>query len=390
MTTRLYYTDAYQDRFTSTVTAVADGGRRIYLRATSFYPASGGQPSDTGVLGGAAVADVVDEGERVAHMLAAPAELEPGSEVEGRIDWERRYDHMQQHTGQHLLSAVFEELYGAHTVSVHFGAESSTLDLAEWAAEPAALPVAERRANSLVWENRPVRVSFEEAAEAAGLRKASARAGELRIVSIEGLDRSACGGTHVRATGEIGAVLLRRVERVRGDTRVEFVCGGRAVARARGDYDALARTAQLFSAPLEDVPALVAAQREQAREAQLECKRLEGELVAYRARELYDRSAPDAAGVRCILDRRPTGTVDELRVLAQALTALPRVRLVAAVEAPPTLLLAASDDAGVDAGAELRRAVTAVGGRGGGSPRLAQGSVPDVAALEQALRALGC
>lgn len=389
LTTRLYYTDSYQDRFTSRVTDVAEDGHRVYLEATSFYPTSGGQPNDTGVLGGMVVIDVVDEGDRIAHVLSSPATFAAGAEVEGRIDWARRFDHMQQHTGQHLLSAVFEELYGARTVSVHFGADSATLDLSGGALAGDRLVAAERRANEVVWEDRPVRVGFEAAGEAAGLRKESAREGELRIVAIEGLDRSACGGTHVRATGEIGAILLRRTEKIRGDTRVEFLCGARALSRARADYDALARTAQLFSAPLDDVPGLVDSLRAQAKEASSGRKRLEEELAGYRARELYERAAPDASGVRRILDRRSAGAVDDLKQLAQAVAALPRAVLVGVVEAPPTVLLAASDDSGVNAGTALKAALSEVGGRGGGSPRLAQGSLPDAAALEAVLRALG-
>ncbi len=385
---RLYYTDSYLTRFRSRVTAVADGGRRVYLEATAFYPTSGGQPNDTGVLGDVPVVDVVDEDERIAHVLAVPLATTAGSEVEGCVDWGRRFDHMQQHTGQHLLSALFAEGHGLQTVSVHFGADSSTLDLRGPAPAAAVLAAVEARANEVVWEDRPVLVAFEPAAEATGLRKASTREGELRVVSIEGLDRSACGGTHVRRTGEIGGVLLRRNEKIRGDTRVEFLCGGRAIRRARADYEALGRTAQLFSAPLEDVPALVEGQREQLREALGARKRLDEELAGLRARELYDRTVPDSAGVRRVVDRRATGAVDELRLLAQALTALPRAILLGVVETPPTVLLAASDDAGVNAGAELKRLLTEVGGRGGGSARLAQGSAPDGAALEQIVRSL--
>jgi alanyl-tRNA synthetase len=175
--------------------------------------------------------------------------------VDCAIDWSRRFDHMQQHTGQHVLSAVFEEWFGLHTVSFHLGAESSSIDLEGGAMDPGAVLEAERRANDIVFENRPVAVGFQHAAEVQGLRKPTDREGTLRIVSIEALDRNACGGTHVRATGEVGPILLRKLERVRQTVRVEFLCGGRAVRRARADYEALSKTAQLFSAPLDEVPA---------------------------------------------------------------------------------------------------------------------------------------
>ena len=229
MTERLYYTDARLTEFTARVVEVA--GDRVYLDRTAFYPTSGGQLFDVGTLGDARVVDVVDEKERIAHVLEKPARFSPNDELTARVDWTRRFDHMQQHTGQHLLSAVFEELFGHKTVSVHFGDESSTLDLDAASLSKDRALKAERRANEVVFENRPVTVTFEDAASAAGLRKEVDRTGDLRIVEIEGLDRSACGGTHVRGTGEIGPVVVRRIEKYKQSTRVEFLCGWRALAR---------------------------------------------------------------------------------------------------------------------------------------------------------------
>ena len=198
-TNRLYYTDAYRTTFAGTVIDRDEDGTRVYLSETAFYPTSGGQPHDLGTLAGVRVTDVVDEGDRIAHVLAAP--LPPGaSNAEGSIDWERRFDHMQQHTGQHLISAVFEDLFGFSTVSVHFGPDYSTLDVESESVSRQQLLMTEARVNLLVGEARPVVVTFEDAATAAGLRKASDREGTLRVVSISGLDRSACGGTHVRST----------------------------------------------------------------------------------------------------------------------------------------------------------------------------------------------
>ena len=201
MTERLYYTDAYLTTFPADVVDRAEDGTVVYLDRTAFYPTSGGQPHDTGRLGSSRVVDVVDEGDRIAHRLDGP--VQPGP-VEGAVDWARRFDHMQQHTGQHVLSAVLADLTGQATISVHFGREISTLDLDTPDLPPAQVVEAELRANRIVTENRPVEVSFEDAASAEGLRKASDREGTLRIVTIRDLDRSACGGTHVRASGEIG------------------------------------------------------------------------------------------------------------------------------------------------------------------------------------------
>jgi alanyl-tRNA synthetase len=388
VTSRLYYTDAYLREFDARLVAADDDGHRVELDRTAFYPTSGGQPFDTGRLGDVPVVDVVDEGERIVHLLERPLAVRPGATVLGSIDWTRRFDHMQQHTGQHVLSAVFSDRFGLETVSVHFGAATSTLDLAVGALAAEQLAEAETLANAVVFENRRVTVAFEDAARATGLRKPTDRSGEIRIISIDGVDRSACGGTHVRATGEIGAILLRHTERIRQETRVEFMCGGRAIHRAHADYDALARVAQLFTAPLDEVPDLAAAQLAELKDARSALRRLDTELARYRAAELHGAATPDASGIRRIVERRPAGAADELRALGHRLAELPRVVFVGAVEAPPVLVLAASEDSGVDAGALLRRVLAEVGGRGGGSPRIAQGTVPDSELIQKAIDAI--
>ena len=386
MTHRHYYTDAYRREFTGTVLERSLDGTRLYLDETAFYPTSGGQPHDLGTLGGVEVVDVVDEDARIAHVLARPLDsAEP--RLIGRIDWTRRYDHMQQHTGQHLLSAVFEDLFGAKTVSVHFGPESSTLDLDVESLTREQIVAAESRANEVVREARPVVVTFEDAATAQGLRKASDRAGTLRIVSIEGVDRSACGGTHVRSTAEIGVLLARSWEKVRKTTRVEFVCGHRGLRRARRDFESLSAIAGSLSASIDDAPAVVATQSERLRDADNVRKKLDRELSAYRVRERYDAATPNAAGVRTVVVRDAV-SIDELRALAQAAFALPRVVVIGALTNPPSVLLASSEDSGVDAGKLLKERLAIAGGRGGGSPRLAQGSVPDAGAAESVVAAL--
>jgi len=386
MSERLYYTDSYLRDFTARVIDTSAGGRVVYLDRTAFYPTSGGQPFDLGSIGGIAVTDVADEDERIAHHVAEP--MAAGGPVACAIDWQRRFDHMQQHTGQHLLSAVFEELFHLKTVSFHMGADSSTIDLEGGAVDARVLAGTERRVNELVYENRPVTVQFEDSGAAQGLRKPSDREGTLRIVSIDGLDRSACGGTHLRATGEIGAVLLRKVEKVRQSSRVEFLCGGRAVRRARADYEALSRTAQIFSAPLDEVPNVVAAAQEAARTGDKTRRKLELDLAAYQGRELYSTTAAGADGFRRVLRRAERGNLEELRAVAQNFTAQPKAVFLAALQDPPSILLAVSEDAGIDAGKLLKAALTANGGRGGGTARIAQGSVNDAALVEPILTQL--
>jgi alanyl-tRNA synthetase len=370
MTERLYYHDSYLREFEARVIDTGGDGRRVYLDRTAFYPTSGGQPFDMGSLDGAAVVEVIDEGERIAHVTDRP--VAPGAVV-GRIDWARRYDHMQQHSGQHLLSAAFIEAYGMDTVSFHLGQEVSTIDLAVASIDPEQLRGAELRANELVCENRPIAVTYHDSQEDLGLRKESDREGTLRVVSIERLDRIACGGTHLRSTGEIGPIVLRRLEKVRNTIRVEFLCGLRAVRRSRADYDSLTKA--------------LAAQQEAVREGERSARRLAAELAGYQGKELYAATAPDDAGIRRVTRRLPAGSFDDLRPLAQSFTAGSKALFAGVIEDPPSVLVAVSADAGVDAGKVLKQALTAAGGRGGGSARMAQGSVPDSQALEGVLAA---
>jgi alanyl-tRNA synthetase len=385
MTERLYYTDSYLTEFRALVVDRSPDGGRVYLDRTAFYPTSGGQPFDTGTISGASVTGVVEEGDRIAHVVGGSVAAD---EVECRIDWPRRFDHMQQHTGQHLLSAVAADLFGWATLSVHFGAESSTVDLDTPSLTGEQARAAERRANEIVFENRPVSVSFAAGSEDLGLRKVSERAGVLRVISIEGVDRSACGGTHVRSTGEIGPVLIRKLDKVRGAVRVEFLCGHRALGRARADFDTLSKIAQSFSAPLDETPDLVAARMEALKTAEKERRRLEEELGVRMGRELYAATPPDPRGERRVIERAGTGSLDSFRAMAQGFCAGVRAVFVGVVEQPPAILLASSVDSGLDAGKLLKAALQQYGGRGGGAPRMAQGSIPSRDALEQVVALL--
>jgi alanyl-tRNA synthetase len=385
MTERLYYTDAYLRRFEARVVERADDGRRIYLDRTALYPTSGGQPHDLGRLAGIPVVDVIDEDDRVDHVLEAPLNQ---SEVVGEIDWERRFDLMQQHTGQHLLSAIFADTFGYQTLSVHFGDEMSTLDLDVAAVGAETLRQAEARANAIIAENRPVHVTFEDASSAAGLRKPSDRGGTLRVVGIEDIDRSACGGTHVARTGEIGVLLLRRQEKIRKATRIEFLCGLRAARRARADFEALAGMANALSASIDELPALVASQNVQFREADQRRRRAENELASFRAREQWESVAPDESGLRRIVHAVESGALEDWRSFAIACSTLSKATCLIAIRESRALMFAASEDSGVDAGGRLKTLLAEFGGRGGGSPRLAQGSLPDAEAFRGAVARL--
>ena len=387
MTERLYYRDATLRAFSARLVETDAAGTRVYLDRTAFYPTSGGQPNDLGTLHGARVVDVVDEEDRIVHVLDQPVTIAAGSELLGEIDWERRHDHMQQHTGQHLLSAVLEDMLRLRTVSVHFGPETSTLDVADASGGANVLGAdvlaeVESRANALVAEARPVMVTFEDAADATGLRKPSDREGELRIVSIEGVDRSACGGTHVSSTAEIGPVLLRKQEKVRQGLRIEFVCGDRALRRVRRDLETLARIARAFSGSIDEAAKLVEGQAAQLTELQSENRRLGESLAKYRAVELHAAAAPGADGLRVIVERLTSG-VDSARSLALAFAPLSHTMFIAASSTPPSILVATTNDSGIEAGKLLKPLLERVGGRGGGSARLAQGSAPSAEAVDR-------
>ena len=394
MTDRLYYADAGVLHFDATVTGVSADGRQLVLDRSAFYPTSGGQPHDTGVLAGVAVVDVTeadgvgDADGAVVHHLAAPYGGAVGDRVTGAVDGARRLDHQQQHSGQHLLSALAEDRFGWRTVGMHIGAAGCTVDLDTAGVGDEALAALEAQVNDAVAAARPVTVSFEAAATATGLRKPSARGGTLRIVTIAGVDRNACGGTHVAHSAQVGLVRLLRGEGIRGGTRVHFLCGTRALRQARQAHAWLHEAARTLSAGVEELPGVVARQADRLVAQERELTRLRETLGAHEARLLHATAAPDADGVRRLVFE-VQGGVKAHEPLARAAAALPGCALLLLSHDTGGVLLAASADSGVDAGARLKGALAAHGGRGGGTPRLAQGALPAGAPLLPLLGALG-
>ncbi|MFO7631856.1 MAG: alanyl-tRNA editing protein, partial [Caldilinea sp.] len=261
MTERLDYLDAYQQRFRAQVVAIREwnGAPAVVLDRTCFYPTSGGQLHDTGFLGEDAVIDVVAENGALLHLLAAPTSFAIGDTIAGAIDWSRRYDHMQQHSGQHLLSQLIHRRFGFETVSVHFGREESTLDLDTAPLPTSFLEEIEQAANELAYDALAIRTYFvdDSNVKKLPLRRPPAATGQIRIVEIEGYDYSACGGTHVRTTAEIAPIKLLRQERRRNQTRIIFLCGLRACRDYGEKHRLLAETAAIFSTDMTSVPALV-------------------------------------------------------------------------------------------------------------------------------------
>ena len=298
MTERLYYTDSYLREFPARVVERSADGQTVYLDRTAFYPTSGGQPFDLGSIAGVAVIEVVDEEDRIAHRLRGAAGPRAERSIAPRSIGRGASITCSSTPGSTCSPRSSRSCSNCTRSASTSAPRASTIDLEGGAVDARTLLAAELRANELIYENRPLDVRFEDATEAQGLRKASEREGTLRIVSIEGLDRSACGGTHVRGTGEIGAILLRKLEKIRQSVRVEFVCGARAVRRARADFEALTKVSQVFSAALDDVPSMVAAQVEAAKAGERARRKVELELAAYQGRELYQNTAPGTDGLR--------------------------------------------------------------------------------------------
>jgi len=409
MTKRLYYDSSETHEFDSVVEAVtlptSEHPRPVViLRETAFYPTSGGQVHDTGwlTLEGAErlrVTEVADaEDGRVLHYLQAPATLPiAGARVRGNIDPERRRDHMQQHSGQHILSAAFIELYRMPTVSFHMAEDYCSIDLATPAVSAEQMVGAEKRANQVVFENRPVQIRYVSRSEAEklGLRKLpTVEHDELRLIDFAEFDLTACGGTHVSASGQIGSILLRKSERARQGIRIEFVCGDRAVRIARRDYTALSEAAALFSGKLWDVPELIRKNLEESKFVDKQKDDALDQLAEVMVLAAL-RSEPEKGGRKIIVRVFSDRDITFAKLFAQKVTrtATPAIALVGSTIDQPGMVFAqtAAQTTGggagptADMGALLKQVLSAVGGRGGGSRDFAQGGVPAGCNVEKLL-----
>ena len=385
-TERLYYTDAYLKEFTARVirTNTDPRGVRVYLDRTAFYPESGGQPSDRGTLGGITVLDAVNEGDDVAHILARSPE---GEAVAGVIDWERRFDHMQQHTGQHILSAAFEHAGSYKTVSFHLGTESATIDLDSDRVGSKQIEEAEELANRTAFENRPVQISFRSAAEAQqlDLRKPTFREGYIRLVEVEGFDLSACGGTHVSRSGSVGMISIRKVERAKGLTRIEFVCGGRALRRARRDFSILSEAARLFSSGPENVPELIGKQAQDLRDAGKSVQKLVEDLAVLEAAQLWQQ-APGKGGPRVVRRLFDSSEAKKAKFVAHALgKQTGAIALIGVKGSPSAFFFAQTGGGQANLSDVMKQTLAKFGGRGGGTRDFAQGGGTPEDQLEAAL-----
>ena len=392
-TERLYYSDSHLTEFAARVTNIIerDGGQTaVMLDRTAFYPTGGGQPSDTGTLAEARVVDCIDEGELVLHVIEGPLP-EVGAMVKGRVDWPRRQDHLQQHTGQHILSQAFIKLFNAETRSFRMTEKLAEIDVALEQPSGERIAQAVKLANSIIWEDRRVRVrqvTKEEAAQLP-LRKDSEREGSLRVIEIEGFDLSPCGGTHAGHTGEVGIICVRSWERAKGLVRIEFVAGRRALA----DYNLANQTARsvaaMFSVGRDEGAAAVARLLEENKRLSRQVRSLEEVTARVEAEELLKEAQSLTGGVRLALRVYDGRDADSLKRVALAIVAHPRAVALLGSRDDETarLVFARSTDATGDMNALMREACQLLDGRGGGKPDMAQGGGRGGGKLAEALEA---
>jgi alanyl-tRNA synthetase len=374
VTERLYYTDPYLAEFDARIVGVEwhEGHPAAILDRTAFYPTSGGQPFDTGRLGSTAVIDVVDRDDgAILHVLERG--IDPGP-VHATIDWPRRFEHMQQHTGQHILSAAFDRLLKARTESFHLGSSASTIDVNRNVSADEVTRV-EDEANRIVWEDRPVGIRFADASEVANmpLRKETSREGTVRLIEVPDFDISACGGTHVARTGAIGAIVVQSTERFRGGTRIEFLCGTRAVRGFRALRDSVAASVRLVSVLPAELPAGIERLQAEAKDTKRQLKDLQNRLSAFEAQSLVARAEPRGS-LRVVSAVLEGWDQVGLKAIASAIAAHPgHVAMIFGGPAPAAVVVARAADATIDSAALLQHLVTHFGGKGGGRAELAQG-----------------
>jgi alanyl-tRNA synthetase len=391
-TERLYYTDSHLTEFEARVVAVTErvsGWVAVTLDRTAFYPTGGGQPSDTGLLNDARVVECIDaEDEGVLHILQGRS-LAVGEVVKGSVDWPRRLDHMQQHTGQHILSQAFISLFEAETRGFRMLDKYSEIDVALDAPTEEKIDRAVELANRIVWEDRPLhirQVTREEAARLP-LRKDSAREGELRLIEIEGFDLTPCGGTHAQRAGEVGLISVRSFERAKGLTRMEFVAGGRALADYKLANSTARNVAAMFSVGRDEAAASVARLLEENKQLTRRIRALEEITARVEAEELLNEAAILDNGVRLCARVFEERDAESLKKLALALISNTKtVALLGSREQTTArLVFARSVDASGDMNALIREACLLLDGRGGGRPDMAQGGGHKIENLPEAI-----
>jgi len=390
-TSKLYFRDSSLLDFSAIVVEVkpSAAGDRVVLNQTAFYPTGGGQPNDIGTLGGINVVDVFeDETGTIYHAVEQSDRIKLGQDITGSVDRARRLDHLQQHSGQHILSQAFVQACGAETRSFHLGSQTSTIDIELQSPTSEIMRAAEDIANGVVFEDRPMRVHLvnEEEAARLPLRKESAVRGDIRVIEVENFDWSPCGGTHAARTGQIGLIAIRSYERAKKMTRVEFICGGRALADYRLANATAFAVARLFSAERDSSPELVARAIHEIKSTKRRVRDLLEMAMIAEASEMLAASV-ESGGFKIVHAVFEGRDVEEVRVLAAKIVRRePSVALLATRNTESArLVFARSASLKPDMGQLLAEACETLGGRGGGKPDLAQGGGPNIKRVEQTI-----
>lgn len=383
-TRRLYFEDAYQTEFTARVLGTRRHRDRpaVILDQTCFYPEGGGQPSDRGSLAGHSVIEVLEHQGEIWHVLESDADCDV---VQGRVDWDVRFDHMQQHAGQHILSHCFDRLLSGRTESFHLGEKLSTLEIAVPSISEKDMERIEDCANRIVFENREIKTSVVAGADVSQvpLRKPPKKSGDIRVVEVDGLDYSACGGTHPRRTGEIGLIKLLRRTKIRSNVRFEFVCGGRALRDYGFRNRILTETAVKFSAGEADLPQVVDKLLNEQKEMSRALKKLKEQAIRQEALDFLD-GHPESPSLRCFRDR----PIQEVRQLALSVIRHQGMVLLWGLKAGPRVhvILARSDDISLDMRDLIPVIAPPLNAKGGGRPSLVELAGDKPEALDQALQ----
>jgi alanyl-tRNA synthetase len=369
-TKRLYFEDAYLKEFEAAVVEKRDLGGKpaVVLDQTCFYPESGGQPSDRGTVDGVSVVHVLEEDTEIIHVL--DKEL-TAPRIKGVIDWKRRFDHMQQHSGQHILSQSFVELLDGETLSFHLGEEASTLEIGLKEISEREAERVESRANEIVFEDREIKTCFvpDEKISTVPLRRPPKKEGVIRVVEVSGFDYSACGGTHCRRTGEIGLIKITKWDKIRSNMRFEFLCGGRALQDYTWKNRSVVATGLKLSAYEKDIAASVEKMLQEVKQAKKTMRKLQEQLAVYEAQDLIQK-----AKGRIIRQIWAEKSFEEAKLLALKIIRAGEFAVVFGIreEEKNRLILASSEKLALDMRELIPEVFSRVGGKGGGSPSLVE------------------
>ena len=392
MTGRLYYEDSYLKVFKAKVLKKIkiDNRLAVVLDETAFYPTSGGQPYDKGVIQDVPVVEVVEEGDEIIHILKEELKEKVNSEVVGKIDWERRFDHMQQHLGQHILSGALMKLWSAETVSFHLGEEVCTLDIAKEKLTEEEAKKAEECANEIIFDNRPVKCYFvegEEELKRLNLRKVPEKTGKIRIIEVEDFDFSACGGTHCQATGEVGLIKITKWEKRGEKIRLEFICGRRAWKDYFWKNELIKNISNKLTIKDSELGETIDRMLEERKEIRKELKEFKEKLQDYEVRNLINESSLKNDGIKIINKVFEEKNFQEVRELVQKIINLDEsvVVLFGVKDEEAKILFACSRALSYDMNGLIREAGKFIEGRGGGAPNFAQAGGKRTEGIEDAL-----